>query len=217
MSFPPTDRPGIKICGITSPVQAEQICALGADALGINFWPKSKRYLPPEKSEWLADLKETVTLISVLVNPEPALLDWLVETRPVHTLQLHGDETPQFTEKLMSRGVDVIKALQIRDESSLEAIGQYPCQTLLLDAYNPGLYGGVGETFPWELAVMARERFPDKRIILSGGLTPNNVRQAILQTRLAGVDVASGVESAPGIKDIGLVKHFIDEARSAQA
>ena len=89
-------------------------------------------------------------------------------------------------------------------------------QTILLDAYNPSLYGGTGETFPWELAVQARELFPDKRIILSGGLTPTNVRHAIEETHPAAVDVASGVEVTPGIKDLALVSEFIQQARSAQ-
>lgn len=213
--FPHTPSPpAVKICGITLESQARDIVALGADALGINFWPKSKRYLPVDQAaQWLPGLRTETTLVAVMVNPERPLLDRLLAEGLVHILQLHGDEPPAEVERLMETGAQVIKALQIRDRESLAQIGEYPCETLLLDAYNPGLYGGTGETFPWDLAVMAQQQFPDKKIILSGGLTAENVREAVRQTRPAAVDVASGVESAPGIKDLALVRRFIEEAR----
>ncbi|MDZ4288050.1 MAG: phosphoribosylanthranilate isomerase [Prosthecobacter sp.] len=213
--FPDPQRFGVKICGITQERQARAIIALGADALGINFWPKSKRYLPLEKAAaWLPSLRADTILVAVLVNPESDLIEALLDQSLVHVLQLHGDESPKQVSALLARGVPVIKALQVRDRDSLRQIGDYPCETILLDAYNPGLYGGAGATFPWELAVIAKEEFPDKRFILSGGLTPNNVRQAVQETQPAGVDVASGVESAPGIKDLALVRQFIEEARA---
>jgi phosphoribosylanthranilate isomerase len=215
--FPHTPSPpAVKICGITQEQQARDIIALGANALGINFWPKSKRYLPVENAAlWLPQIREATTLVAVMVNPDRALLDRLVADDLVHILQLHGDEPPTEVERLMEAGAQVIKALQIRDRDSLDQIGQFPCETLLLDAYNPGLYGGTGETFPWELAVAAQDRYPEKHIILSGGLTAANVREAVQQTRPAAVDVASGVESAPGIKDLDLVRQFIEQARMA--
>jgi phosphoribosylanthranilate isomerase len=213
--FPDPQHLGVKICGITQEQQARQIIALGADALGINFWPKSKRYLPvAEAAAWLPGLKDTTTLVAVLVNPEPALLDQLLNLSLVHILQLHGDESPALVADLLDRGVSVIKALQVRDQESLKQIGDFDCETILLDAYNPGLYGGTGHQFPWELAALARETYPEKRFILSGGLTAANVRQAVLQTHPAAVDVASGVESSPGIKDLAQVREFIEQARS---
>jgi len=207
--------PAIKICGITQEQQAHDIIALGADALGINFWHKSKRYIPVGNAAWLQDLHGLTTLVAVLVNADKITLEALLNQRLVHILQLHGDESPEQVANLQARGVQVIKALAIRDRDSVARIGDYPCETILLDAYNPGLYGGTGETFPWDLAVLAREQFPDKRIILSGGLTPANVRHAIEETYPAAVDVASGVESAPGIKDLTLVKEFIEQVRAA--
>lgn len=215
--FPETPTPpAIKICGITAEQQAHDILALGADALGINFWPKSKRYIPVEKAAvWLPAFRSETTLVAVMVNPEAILLDQLIQDSLVHILQLHGDESPIEVGRLQEKGAHVIKALQIRDRDSLAQIGQFPCETILLDAYNPGLYGGAGETFPWELAVIAQEQFPEKKIILSGGLTPANIREAIEQTRPAAVDVASGVESSPGIKDLNLVREFIEQARLA--
>lgn len=217
--FPnPSVIPSVKICGITQEQQARDIISLGADAIGINFWPKSKRYLPVDEAAlWLPALREATDLVAVMVNPDRALLDRLICEGLVHTLQLHGDEPPSEVGRLLAAGADVIKALQVRDRDSLRQIGEFPCEVILLDAYNPGLYGGAGETFPWELAVIAQEEFPDKKIILSGGLTPLNVQEAVRQTRPAAVDVASGVESAPGLKDLALVKTFVDEARLATA
>lgn len=212
--FPEPHHLGVKICGITREEQAREIIALGADALGINFWPKSKRYLPvSDAAEWLPRVKPATTLVAVLVNPDGALLDHLLSHSLVHILQLHGDESPILVDNLMDKGVAVIKALQVRDRESLRQIGDFSCQTVLLDAYNPGVYGGSGHSFPWELAVIAQDMYPDKQFILSGGLTPANVQHAIQQTHPAAVDVASGVEVSPGIKDVDLVRQFIKEAR----
>lgn len=215
-TFPPTGHLGIKICGLTQHAQSEAVIATGADALGFNFWPHSKRYLPLEDARsWLPTLTPGPALIAVAVNPDAPLLDALINSRLFHRIQLHGDESPQDVAALMARGVHVIKALQVRDESSLNAIADYPCADILLDAFNPGLYGGVGEPFPWHLFELARQRFPEKRLILSGGLTPENIALAVTQTRPAAIDVASGVESTPGLKDLDKVSAFITHARSA--
>lgn len=209
-----THQPGVKICGITRADQAVEIIHAGADALGINQWEKSKRYIPfSNAAEWLPDLRDQTILVAVMVNPSAALLDEIVGSNLFHAIQLHGDETPQDVARLMDRGVEVLKALQVRSRESLSAIADFPTPNILLDSYNPGLYGGAGESFPWELALEAKELYPDKQIILAGGLTPDNIRSAIEQTHPFAVDVASGVESAPGIKDLALVRRFIEEAR----
>ncbi len=214
--FPPTDRVGVKICGITTAEQGRAIAALGADALGVNFWARSKRFIDPaEASAWLPELRSLTSVIAVLVNPDQALLDRLAAEPIVHQVQLHGDESPAMVEALMARGLDVIKALQVRNRESLNALGDYPCRTLLLDAHNPGSYGGGGITFPWELFLTARALHPDKTLILSGGLTPTNVAEAVRLTRPAAVDVASGVERTPGIKDLEQVAAFIQATRAA--
>lgn len=214
--FPSPSHLGVKICGLTQEQQARDIIALGADALGLNFWPRSKRYLAPDlAATWLPALQGgPATLVAVLVNADRDLLDRLVREAWIDILQLHGDEPPAEVARLQGQGARVIKALQVRDRASLAQIRDYPCDTILLDAYNPGRYGGSGESFPWELAVIAQDLHPDKRFILSGGLTPDNVRQAVQQTHPAAVDVASGVESAPGIKDLDQVRRFIAEARA---
>lgn len=216
--FPDPHRHSVKICGITRPEQAVEIFALGADAVGINLWPKSKRHMPLATAmNSLQVLAAKNALVAVLVNPDDALLNATISSQLFQAVQLHGDETPQAVERLMSRGVNVIKALQVRDAASLSQIGEFPCAAILLDAYNPGTYGGGGHAFPWELAVRARDMFPDKHILLSGGLTADNVCQAVQQTHPVAVDVASGVESQPGIKDLAQVARFIAEARAGWA
>lgn len=212
--FPDPCRHSVKICGITRPTQAAELFRLGADAVGINLWPQSKRHLPLAVAERsLQEVAAQHPLVAVLVNPDDALLDAAIGSSLFAALQLHGDETPHDVERLMQRGVNVIKALQVRDAASLAQIGEFPCTAILLDAYNPGTYGGGGHAFPWELAVRAREMFPAKHILLSGGLTPDNVRSAVQQTQPIAVDVASGVESQPGIKDLAQVARFIAAAR----
>jgi phosphoribosylanthranilate isomerase len=216
--FPDSGRHSVKICGIKRPEQAAEIFALGADAVGINLWPQSKRHMPLSVAETsLMDVASKNALVAVLVNPDDALLDAAVGSGLFQALQLHGDETSQDVERLMKRGVNVIKALQVRDAASLPQIGEFPCRAILLDAYNPGTYGGGGHAFPWELAVRAQEMFPDKHILLSGGLNADNVRQAVQQTHPIAVDVASGVESEPGVKDLAQVARFIAEARAGWA
>lgn len=216
--FPDPARHSVKICGITRPEQAAEIFALGADAVGINLWPNSKRHMPLRFAESvLRNVAARHALVAVLVNPDDTLLDASVGSGLFQALQLHGDETPHDVERLMSRGVNVIKALQVSDAASLPQIGEFPCSAILLDAYNPGTYGGGGHAFPWELAVRAQEMFPDKHILLSGGLNADNVRQAVRQTHPIAVDVASGVESAPGVKNLAQVARFIAEARAGWA
>lgn len=213
--FPDPARHSVKICGITRPEQAEEIFALGADAVGINLWPKSKRHMPLDLAiQSLQGVAAKHALVAVLVNPDDALQECAIISGLFQALQLHGDETPMDVETLMNRGVNVIKALQVRDAASLSQIGEFPCKSILLDAYNPGTYGGGGHAFPWELAMRAQEMFPEKHILLSGGLNADNVRTAVHQTHPVAVDVASGVESAPGIKDLAQVARFIAEARA---
>lgn len=212
--FPPPESLGIKVCGVTTADQALAIAAMGVDAIGLNFWPGSKRYLPPDEAQkWPRELREQVTLIGVMVNPDWDLVGSIFDQDWVHLIQLHGDETPEMVATLMERGIPVIKALPVRDAQSLDRIAEYPCHTILLDAYAPGLFGGTGETFPWSLFREAKRCYPNKQFILSGGLNETNVRSAVTGTQPAAVDVASGIESAPGIKDLQRTQRFVQEAR----
>jgi phosphoribosylanthranilate isomerase len=206
----------VKICGITSLTQGREAVAAGADGLGINFWPKSKRFVDPAMGgPWIKELRSITTVVAVTVNPDDALVAQIAEAGLGDVLQLHGDETPERCAELASFGLPIIKAFQIKDESSLDVVGHYDTPFVLLDSYNPGHYGGEGRSFPWHLVQVAKQRFQQKQIILAGGLTPQNVADAVAGVQPAAVDVASGVESAPGVKDLILVRDFIARVHEA--
>ena len=205
----------MKICGITRADEARAIVEAGADALGINFWPKSKRFIALEEAlPWLHELAGTVPSVAVTVNADDDELRRLHESAVIDWIQLHGDETPDRVRSLTQQGLPVFKALGVRDRSSLKAAAAHDSPTLLLDAYAPNEYGGSGATMDWALGAAAVQEWPDRQIVLAGGLTPENVAEAIRQVRPAAVDVASGVEISPGRKSLELVRAFIEAARS---
>lgn len=215
--FPPDlGRVAVKICGITRGDEASAIVAAGADAIGINFWPGSKRFISLEEAEpWLRELADTVPRVAVTVNASDDELRQISDSGVIDWIQLHGDETPERVRSLTLQGLVVFKATGVRDAAMLDSVEVFDSLTLLLDAYAPGLYGGSGETLDWGLGAEAVRRWPHRQIVLAGGLTAGNVAAAIHQVRPAGVDVASGVESAPGRKDLELVRAFIEAARQA--
>ncbi|MDF1656796.1 MAG: phosphoribosylanthranilate isomerase [Verrucomicrobiales bacterium] len=209
------NRTAVKICGITTGDQASAIIELGADALGINFWPESKRYIAlPEALPWLLDLTGTVPRVAVTVNATDEELLAIYESGGIDFIQLHGDETPDRVSSLTQQGLPVFKAMGVKDRAMLESAADYESPTLLLDAYAPTEYGGSGEMMDWSLGAKAVGQWPDRQIILAGGLKPDNVAEAVRQVHPVGVDVASGVESSPGVKDLDLVKAFLEAARS---
>lgn len=207
----------VKICGITQPEQARQIAGLGADYLGFNFWPQSMRYLPPERAIWLAELPDDIVKVGVFVNPQVSEMQQLAETGLVSMFQLHGDEPPEFCARLMERGLKIVKAFQVRDADSLKRIADYPVMDILLDAYHPGQRGGIGKTFPWSLALEFKALYPEKRLWLAGGLTPDNVTEATQGVQPFVVDTASGVEDdTPGVKNLDKAARFIQSAHAAR-
>ncbi len=210
------DSVGVKVCGITTGEQAQQIVALGADAIGVNYWPKSKRYIEPARAcEWLSSLDSKVIRVAVFVNPTDDELRSVFDSGCIDFLQLHGDERSDRVNSLIQEGLPVFKALGVKDRTMLDGATDFEGKTLLLDAYAPVEYGGSGETMDWSLGAEAVRQWPDREIILAGGLKPDNIADAIRQVNPAGVDVASGVESFPGMKDLDLVKAFIKNARKA--
>lgn len=215
--FPPDlDRVGVKICGITTGEQAQAIVAAGADALGINFWPRSKRYIAIEDARpWLLDLEGVVPRVAVTVNASDDEIRAIAESGAIDWIQLHGDETPDRVESLTQQGYAVFKAMGVKDREMLVTAAAFPSPTLLLDAYAPVEYGGSGETMDWNLGAEAVAQWPDRQVILAGGLHPGNVADAIRQANPAGVDVASGVEESPGMKDLEKVRAFVEAARGA--
>lgn len=213
------DRVQVKICGITDGQEASLIAMLGADAIGVNFWPKSKRYIPlTEAAPWLRTLATVITRVGVFVDPDDAEVEAAFAEHAIDAAQLHGDEQPSTLARLAARGFPVFKALGIKDKKELSRVESYPGSTILLDAWEPVARGGTGVTLDWSIARAAVDRWPERRIILAGGLTPINVAQAIRQVRPHAVDVASGVESGtPGRKDLAKVRDFIAAVRKEAA
>ncbi len=200
----------VKVCGITRLEDALLAVRLGADALGFNFWPRSKRYLAPAAArEIVRRLPPLVTSVGVFVDPTREEVLRAAEVSGIGVVQLHGDEPPALCAAI---ALPVLKAIRVRDAASLEAIGAYESVAgILLDTASPG-YGGSGATFDWTLAASAAAARP---LVLAGGLGPENVAEAVRIVRPFAVDVASGVESAPGIKDEQRMRRFIEAAKEA--
>jgi phosphoribosylanthranilate isomerase len=200
-----------KICGITNAQDALLAAALGAHALGFIFYPKSSRAVAPEAArEIIRQLPPFVLTVGVFVDEEAQTVREIARFAGLDWLQLHGRETPEYCRALGRR---VIKGFRVKDRDSLTALSTYrdAVQAFLLDTYKPGVPGGTGEIFDWDLARQAQAYGP---IILAGGLTADNLAQAIRVARPQAVDVASGVEAAPGKKDPEKVRAFIEAVRS---
>lgn len=217
------DFPGmfrIKICGVTRPEDAAHAVACGAEAIGINFFPGSPRFVPAELArEIVAAVADRAEVVGVFVNQSPEAIVSLCGGLGIRRVQLHGDEPPGDALRVPLWRIKAVHADRAPD---LPALLAYPCEAFLLDAGGREAYGGTGRELAWgELG----SRFPGiagaqgpgdgrKPWILAGGLTPSNVERAILAARPFGVDVASGVESSPGRKDPGKVKTFIERAKA---
>jgi phosphoribosylanthranilate isomerase len=200
----------IKICGITNLEDALLAAALGADALGFIFYAKSPRKVPPEAArKIIAQLPPFVSAVGVFVDEEAAVVQQVAAQVRLDWVQLHGQESPEYCRSLGRR---VIKAFRIQDQDSLRRLADYRgvAQALLLDTYKPGQVGGTGEVFDWHLAREAKKYGP---IILAGGLTPDNVAQAIVTALPHAVDAASGTEAAPGRKDPEKLRAFFAAVR----
>lgn len=199
----------VKVCGITRLTDALHAVQHGADALGFVFWPRSPRYVAPDRAAAIiAELPSNVTTVGVFVNETLDGIRAVVSRARLAAVQLHGDEPPAYADAL---GWPVLRSVTV-DEAA-EACGTWPLDTVfLVDAHDPVRRGGTGATVDWKrAAALARQR----RVVLAGGLTPENVSQAIAAVRPYGVDVSSGVEEAPGVKDFDKVARFVANARSA--
>lgn len=208
----------IKICGITTLEDALEALAAGADILGFNFYPHSPRYISPTVCQAVVravrEAHPWAILVGVFVNaPAAQVLDTL-DTCGLDLAQLSGDEPPEILEQLGERA---FKAFRPRSQDELESLLRiYPLRregpAALVDAMKPGLYGGSGQMANWRAAAWLAQRAP---ILLAGGLTPENVAMAIAQVQPWGVDVASGVEAAPGRKDKIRLRAFVQQVRKA--
>jgi len=201
----------IKICGITNLEDALLAAEQGADALGFIFYAKSPRKVDPEIArEIIAQLPPFVAAVGVFVDEAAGVVRDLAAQVGLDWVQLHGQESPEYCRSLGSK---VIKAFRVQDAESLPPLAAYrdAAHALLLDTYKRGQVGGTGEVFDWRLAREARKY---GRIILAGGLTPENVAQAIAAAWPAAVDAASGTEAAPGRKDPEKLRRFFAEIKS---
>lgn len=207
----------VKICGITNLEDAQAAITFGADALGFNLWPGSKRYIQLQKErEWIQKLPASVLKIAVLVNPSFEEAQSVQDLPFIDLVQFHGDEDVEFCSKFANRQKGFIKAIALRDASSCGGVDRYQTKYLLLDAYAPGVFGGTGKTIDWRLAASFVKNNPGLKVFLSGGLTPGNVEEAISMVNPYGVDIASGVERSPGRKDHQLLKAFISAVKAAR-
>ena len=199
----------VKICGITNQADAITAVAAGADALGFVFHPLSPRRVSPEQAaEIIRSLPPFVQTVGLFVDQDLSLLNATADQCGLDLIQLHGEETPEYCEAVRRR---VIKAFRVKDSSTLDSLLRYHVSGCLLDAWSPAAHGGTGQTFNWEIAAEAVKR--GQRIILAGGLTPENVSEAIAQVGPYAVDVSSGVESSPCRKDADRVRAFIAQVR----
>ena len=206
----------IKICGITEVSDARSAVELGAWALGLIFWPQSPRACTPEAAEEIgAELRRQVNLTGVFVNATLDEVASLAERSSLSILQLHGDEGPAYCREAARRtGCRVMKAARVKDAAQVNALRRFRTDLHLLDAYSPRSPGGTGESFNWELARLHPGSPP---VVLSGGLTPDTVAEAIRVAQPFAVDSASGTEARPGKKDPAKVSAFFRAVSAVEA
>lgn len=199
----------VKICGITRLEDALAAVRFGADGLGFVFYERSPRFISPEKAgEIVRHLPPMVAAVGVFVNESRSRIDETIKKAGLDVVQLHGDETPEMC-GLWPR---VIKAFRVRDLTDLDLLNEYKVSAYLLDTYDRNSPGGTGRTFNWDIAAEAVKL---GRVILAGGLTPDNIAKAVELVRPYAVDVSTGVEKEKGVKDPDKIRRFIEKAKSS--
>lgn len=198
----------VKICGITNLEDARAAVDFGADALGFVFYKGSPRYISPQTAkEIIRQLPPLITTVGVFVDETTEYIEDMLRTIPLDIAQLHGHEPPEAS--FLSRRV--IKAIRVKELSDLEPLKKYKVSAFLLDTYTPESLGGTGQIFNWDIAIAAKQF---GRIILAGGLNPENIERAIRWVRPYAVDVSTGIEEEKGKKDLRKMKLFIERAKS---
>ena len=199
----------VKICGMTNLKDVKVAVDGGVDAVGFIFYKKSPRSVTMQAVRKIVlELPPFVDSVGVFVNETAEQINKIADRCNLDRVQLHGNESPTFCKKIRRR---VIKAIRVKDIQALKKLSDYPVSSFLLDTFSEDQYGGTGRVFDWNLAYPAKKYGP---IILAGGLTPNNVRQAIQRIQPYGVDVCSGVESQPGIKDHKKMQIFLKNVKA---
>lgn len=199
----------IKICGITNEEDALQAASLEIDAVGFIFAPSPRRVDPSVVEQIVRQLSTPLLKVGVFVNQDLSEVEEIAQRCNLNVLQFHGEEPLGYCQHF---SLPVMKAIRIKDSESLRNMDLYPNVPILLDTYHPTKAGGTGNPFPWEIALRAKEK---RDFILSGGLTPENVREAIKKVSPLGVDVNSGVERVPGKKDFSKMVEFVKEVKKA--
>jgi phosphoribosylanthranilate isomerase len=198
----------VKICGLTNYDDAAAAMDMGADLLGFNFFPKSPRFVTPEKAGDIVNkLPAFIDTAGIFVN---ASIDQIRETRdlcPLDWIQLHGDEAPEFCQSLMSHNVKTMKAIRVKDQTDIERAKSFFTDAILLDAFHPDKYGGTGVTFDWSVVDNTASR-----VFLAGGINPDNAAAAV-ELGVYGIDVCSGIEAEPGKKDHKKMQKLFDNIR----
>ena len=202
----------VKICGITNPEDALAAIAAGADALGFNFYKPSPRYIAPQAArEIIEQLPTSVLTVGVFVNEEsPQAVMNIANGANIKALQLHGDESPAYCRELAPH-TSVIKTLAVSDSFDPKLACEYKVDAIMLDTRDNRLRGGTGRVFDWSIAQQVSQLVP--RLYLAGGLSPENIEEAIEKVRPYAVDACSALEDRPGIKNHDRVRAFIDTVR----
>ena len=204
----------VKVCGITNLNDALSACYSGADAVGFILYPKSKRFIKAKEVRKItSQLPPFLTKVGVFVNEDPRDVLEILSYAHLDFAQLHGDETPEECDYVGANRV--IKVFRLKSEEEVERIRPYvgKVRAVLLDTYDSKVYGGTGKPFDWKVALRVKEEFPELPLILSGGLTPENVKRAVETVKPYAVDVSSGVEAEPGVKDGEKVRAFVRNAK----
>ena len=208
----------VKICGITQIKQGQEIAALGANSIGFICVERSPRYITPDKIKAIAnELPAKTDKVGVFADHSVAEITKVVDRANLTSVQLHGKESPDFCDRLRSAiapEIEIIKAFRIKTADSLKETAEYTScvDTLLLDAYHPQMLGGTGETIDWQDLIEFKPSLP---WMLAGGLTPDNVSQALSRLKPDGIDLSSGVERSPGDKDLDKVAQLFEAIASS--
>lgn len=205
----------IKICGICSRSDLEQICSLGPDAIGFIFWPKSKRYVRPQQvAQWLPSVPDTIKKVGVFVEPSAEEVETIARECQLDVIQIHQTSNDWKIDRPLFQGLEIWLSPKMEQgvlPAILQSVSPEPA-VLLADSFDSKTIGGTGTVGNWDAAVQMKQTL-GKPLMLAGGLTPDNVAEAIETVLPWGVDVSSGVEKAPGVKNIRKVKKFIAAAR----
>lgn len=204
----------LKICGITSTTDAHRLVEENVDALGINFWEKSKRFCSEELAKTFSpEIAGKILRVGVFVNTSHKQVLRCFEENLIDLAQFHGDEDEAYLKEFSAHKLPFLKAIGLVDQSSVSNLERFHTNGLLLDAHAPGVFGGTGKTVDWNLSSKFVTEHPKKSVLLAGGITPINAREAVSIVHPCAIDIASGAEKSPGIKDFTKVK-LLQEALS---